>query len=132
MPEFPPPELSKLHFGLQIEDQAVQWYLAQNPGARLLDHGFRWRGGEIDLILEEPSQLWLGRTELVFVEVRARMPGAWVSGIESVQGVKLRRLRAGITVYLARYRGKAAGARLDLLAWDGTNWEHLRDACPET
>lgn len=122
------PELSKLHFGLQIEAQAEEWYLARNPGSRLLDRGFRWRGGEIDLIFEEPSRLWQGRTELVFVEVRARLPGSWESGVDSVRGTKLKRLRAGITVYLSRYRGQAYGARLDLLGWDGTSWEHLINA----
>jgi Holliday junction resolvase-like predicted endonuclease len=124
--------LSKLHFGLRIEAEAAKWYLERNPAARLLERGFRWRGGEIDLIFEEPSILRPSCTELVFVEVRARLPGAWESGVESVRGVKLARLRAGITVFLSRYRGRAHSARLDLIAWDGTNWEHLKDAAPET
>lgn len=120
--------LSKLHFGLKIESLAERWYLDKTPGAHLLARNFRWRGGEIDLIFEEPSRLWPGRTELVFVEVRARLPGAWVSGVESVQGAKLRRLRQGISLYLSRYEGRAFGARLDLLAWDGSCWEHLPSA----
>lgn len=129
MNELPPEELSKLHFGLRIESLAERWYLERTPQARLLERNFRWRGGEIDLIFEEPSRLWSGRTELVFVEVRARLPGAWVSGIESVQGAKLRRLRQGISLYLARYQGQAFGVRLDLLAWDGTAWEYWEAAC---
>jgi Holliday junction resolvase-like predicted endonuclease len=125
----PSPEkpISKLHFGLQIEKRAEAWYLARNPDARVLERGFRWRGGEIDLIFEEPSRLRPGAIELVFVEVRARLPGSWESGIESVRGHKLKRLKAGVTVYLARYRGQAQGARLDLLGWDGAGWEHLRN-----
>ena len=128
--DLPPEPLSKLHFGLRIEARAESWYLERVPSARLLARNFRWRGGEIDLIFEEPSQLWPGRTELAFVEVRARLPGAWVDGIQSVQGAKVRRIRKGIALFLARYRGQAYGARLDLLAWDGTAWEYWQDAAP--
>ncbi len=126
---------SKLHFGLAIEARAEAWYLAEHPGARLLARNFRWRGGEIDLIFEEPVAR-VGTAgpgwELVFVEVRARLgvtrSRPWPSGVESVQGGKLRRLRNGVSVYLAgHYRGQARSARLDLMGWDGDRWEHLRN-----
>jgi putative endonuclease len=123
--------LSKLHFGLQIEAQALRRFLDSAPeGTRLLARNFRWRGGEIDLIFEEPSRQRPGFTELVFVEVRARLEGAWVDGISSVGHAKLLRLRRGTELYLSRYRGRARTARLDLMAWDGHSWEHWRDACP--
>jgi putative endonuclease len=120
------PALSKLHYGLQIERMAEGWYLRCAPeGTLLLERNFRYKGGEIDLIFEEPG-------ELVFVEVRARDRAGWVGGVESVGPAKIRRLRRGVDVYLARYRGHARGARLDVMAWDGIAWEHWRDAVPCT
>lgn len=123
--------LSKLHFGLQIEALAERRFLDTAPeGTYLLERNLRWKGGEIDLIFEEPSLKRPGTTELVFVEVRARLEGAWVDGIQSVGRTKLRRLRRGTELYLSRYRGRARTARLDLMAWDGASWEHWRDASP--
>jgi putative endonuclease len=124
---------SKLHFGLQIEAHAEEWFLSRAPaGTRLVERNFRWKGGEIDLIFEEPCRARPGRTELVFVEVRARLEGAWVDGVSSVRHPKLLRLRRGTEVFLSRYRGTAYGARLDLIAWDGERWEHWPNACPPT
>jgi Holliday junction resolvase-like predicted endonuclease len=123
-----PPRRSTSAFGREIEESALRWYLERVPGARLVGRNFRFRGGELDLIFEVPSGQKPGRSELVFVEVRARGPGAWVDGVASVDGRKLLRLRRCIAVFLAQYRGPAWGARLDILAWDGRGWEHLEDA----
>jgi Holliday junction resolvase-like predicted endonuclease len=121
--------VSKLHWGWKIEAQAEAWYLHQSPRAILLARNFRCRLGEIDLIFEEPSDPAspLGARELVFVEVRARLPGSWETGIESVRPKKQLRLQRSMRYFLAHYEGLASGARLDILAWDGQNWTHLRN-----
>ncbi len=114
--------LSKLHYGLQIESQAEIWFTQKFPSAQLLNRNYRARVGEIDLIFEVPGG---GGIELVFVEVRARLEGGWEDAVESVGLRKRFRLRRVIDLYLSKYKGKALGARLDILAWDGKSWEHL-------
>ncbi|MCM2279367.1 MAG: YraN family protein [Oligoflexia bacterium] len=96
-------------------------YLLAAGNRTLLARNFRCKAGEIDLVFEERG------VELVFVEVRCRLKGGWVDGVSSVTFGKQRRLKRAIAQFLARYRGQARSARVDLLAWDGKAWEHLRD-----
>ena len=106
-------------YGLEIETRALAWLRANNPKLRLLDRNLSWQGGELDLIFEEGP-------ELVFVEVRARV-GGWVSGIESVGPKKRQRLLNSIDLFLARYRGKAKSARVDVVDWDGNCFRLYRN-----
>lgn len=115
----------KRAFGNRIEERAAQWYTA-NRGARVIARNFLKRTGEIDLILEE--KLPDGRYELVFVEVRARDPRSWVSGIESVSFPKQRRLQRTAEIFLSQYRGKATRLRFDVMSWDGESWERIHNA----
>jgi putative endonuclease len=112
---------SPLHWGLRIERLAEAYLLARGPPIRVVARNLRFRCGEIDLVLEE--ERGDGALELVFVEVRARGAGAWVPGAESVDGRKRRKLERAISLFLARYHGRARTARLDVLAWDGRAWE---------
>ena len=66
-------------------------------------------------------RLWPGRTELVFVEVRARLPGAWVSGVESVAGAKLQALRSGVAALSGALRGASLRGEVGSagLGWRG-------------
>ena len=114
----------KLHFGLEMEKKAAQ--LIVDAGAHILMANFRYQGGEIDLIVEE-RDVGTDAVTLVFVEVRVRRKGAWFRGIESVDGLKLLRLKRGVDRFLARYRGHATGTRLDLMVWDGDAWTRYRD-----
>ncbi|MDR3608785.1 MAG: YraN family protein [Oligoflexia bacterium] len=118
---------SKLHRGLAIEEQACRYLLIsrRQEEARIIARNYRWRGGEIDIVLEENRRN--GAIELVFVEVRARTGDFWVSGIESVGFRKQLRLRRSIERYLARYSGRARTVRVDILAWDGKRWEEARN-----
>jgi putative endonuclease len=109
-----------LEFGRDAEERALLYFSAQ-PGVRLLDRNYRFRGGEIDLIFED-------RDELVFIEVRARAAGGLVQGFETLDWKKRHRLERVIRHYLARYRGTAKRLRLDVLSWDGKAWTHLRNA----
>ena len=108
--------------GKRAEDEAIEWYL-KRKAAVLLVRNFRCRRGEIDLIFEETGQ----DLELVFVEVRSRAWGAMVSGLESVQRRKQKRMTFTAQVFLASYRGVAQNIRFDLLAWNGRDWEHYPD-----
>jgi putative endonuclease len=90
-----------------------------------LHRNYRCKGGEIDLVLEE--EVSSGQFELVFVEVRSRGAGAWVSGVETVDFRKRLKLSRTIRYFLAGYRGRAKSLRVDLLAWDDGVWTHLRN-----
>lgn len=106
-----------LDYGKETEDLALEWFLKKFP-ARLIARNYRCKMGELDLVFEQDL-------ELIFVEVRARQVGAWVSGIESVGPKKLQRLRKAINHFLIFYRGRAKQIRVDILAWDGETWTHL-------
>ncbi|MGK5084081.1 YraN family protein [Bdellovibrionota bacterium FG-1] len=122
---------SALHWGWRVERDAETWYRQKFPQARFLERGFRCKVGEIDLIFEEPpAELegsGEGATELVFIEVRARLPGGWQTPLESVGLSKQRRLRRAISWYLSGYRGQAETARLDVLGWDGRQWQYFQN-----
>jgi putative endonuclease len=94
-------------------------------GWRILASQVRYRVGEIDLVAEEPlpDRGWA----LVFVEVRSRGAGFWVSPEESVKGVKLMRLRRAVTLYLAGYRGRACEVRIDLIAFRDGVMSHYKN-----
>lgn len=111
---------SRLHFGKAMEEKALEWFKARHSDCRLLARNYLIRGGELDLVLEDAG-------ELVFVEVRARLPGSIQSGLESVTLPKQLRLRRAIRHFLARYQGPARSARFDILAWDGSQWSHYPD-----
>ena len=103
--------------GVQAEADAAQWFLLQFPESRLVCKNYRSKLGELDLIFES------GRI-LVFVEVRARLAGSWVTPQESIGPHKQKCLVRTIELFLSKYRGRAQGLRLDLLSWNGKNWEH--------
>ena len=116
-----------LEFGKERERSAEDFLLSSGDRV-LLARNYRLRTGEIDLILEEIKQTQSGPIlELVFVEVRARVQGALQSSVESVGWKKRQKLCRTIRKYLAEYRGGAKTLRVDLMAWDGKEWEHLRD-----
>lgn len=110
------------------ESRALDYLLAE--GTRLLlARNYRCKGGEIDLVFEEnletdPWEMF----ELVFVEVRSRFSGSWQSGVESVDCRKRQRLAHAIRHFLMGYRGRAQTLRFDILAWDGSEWVHLKNA----
>lgn len=120
-----------LEYGLQVESHAAEWFLAHHPNSRLIARNFRCKGGELDLVFEEEiavdsaEAVTEGALELVFVEVRARREGSWVSGLESVGFRKRLRLGRAIQHFMVKYRGVASSARCDVLAWDGRRWMHV-------
>ena len=80
---------------------------------RILECGFRIRGGEIDLIAEDGD-------ELVFVEVKARSSSSFGDPLEAVTPVKCRRIIRAASVYLQARGGWDRPCRFDLVA---IRWE---------
>lgn len=96
--------------GQACEDATRYWLEAQ--GCRTLARNYRWRGGEIDLIMRLGSRL-------LFVEVRARSNPRYASAAESVDGRKQARLRRTASHYLAcRWRGPPPPCRFDVVVWE--------------
>ena len=120
---------STREIGSQFESQALEWLMSRvstKAPLKLIARNFSVRGGELDLVFEQ----WLasGELELVVVEVRARQPGSWVGGLESVDAFKRRKMKRALGVFLLNYEGLAASIRIDVMAWDGREWTHVRDA----
>jgi len=110
--------------GARAESAAHDFLLAQ--GLRPVTRNYRCPHGEIDLVMCDGE-------ELVFVEVRLRRGGAWVSGVESVDGRKRRRLLASAEHFLQRHREHAGrGCRFDVVGVDGADaapgFDWVRDA----
>ena len=128
-------DFNALDFGLEVEKSAAEWFLIHHPTSQLLARNYRCKSGELDLVFEEkvysdvdgPEKAERG-VELVFVEVRARCEGSWVSAVESIDLRKQKKLRRVIEHFLAQYRGRAHSARFDVLAWDGKHWTHVPNA----
>lgn len=86
--------------------------------------------GEIDLVM-------LDGTSLVFVEVRYRGPGAWTSGLASVDAAKQRRLvRTGELFLRDHAEHRFRPVRFDVVAATRGNYrlacEWIRDAFDAT
>lgn len=110
--------------GRDSEDWVFE-LLGASPGSRVLCRNYRWRGGEIDLIVEEQSH---SEVELVFIEVRARKSGGTISGLESVTFRKQQRIRQTAERFLSKYRGPAQSVRFDVVEREGNNFTHYRNA----
>lgn len=110
--------------GLEMEGQALAFLQACGQ-YRILGRNYQWRGGEIDLILEE--ERGDGHLELVFVEVRSRSKEGWVEAIQTVNFRKQLRIKKSIQHFLCHYRGGSQRLRFDILTWDGSKWEHWVD-----
>ncbi len=115
------PPRSPSEIGRAAEDAALAYL--QRRGLTLVTRNWRWRGGEIDLILEEGDCL-------VFVEVRCRRPNAFADAAASIDRRKQRRLWQGAGLYLARHGERPA--RFDVVALTpaegGYRIEWLRNA----
>lgn len=114
------------NIGARAEKCVREMY--EQRGFRFLESNFRTKGGEIDLVFEEPQESFGSRaTLLVFVEVRVRRQG-WVTGIESVDWRKRRRIERAAREFLLSYRGNAQEIRFDIAEWDGGRWRICQTA----
>ena len=98
----------------------------RKAGMDILARGFRYRGGEIDLIARDGS-------ELVFVEVKTRTSDDFGNPEESVTWVKRRKILRTATYYLQSRSALEQPCRFDVIsirvdAQGDPVLEHLRDA----
>ena len=102
------------------EAEALAAAYLRERGLRLRQSNYRCKGGEIDLVMEQGSQL-------VFVEVRYRSNPRFGSAAESVDRRKQRRLAIAALHYLQRHRLDRP-CRFDVVALGGPEVVWLRDA----
>ena len=108
-----------------LGERAAEKYL-RDAGMGIVDRGYRFRGGEIDLIVRDG-------TELVFVEVKTRTSQEFGNPAEAVTRAKRRKLLQAASSYLQSRGMMQHPCRFDvisiLLGSDGSSrLEHLRDA----
>ena len=78
-----------------VGPQAETWALhyLQRKGLKLIERNFQCHSGEIDLILRD-------KEDLVFAEVRYRSQNSHGTGVETVDGVKQRKILRSAEYYL--------------------------------
>lgn len=77
-------------------------------GWHLKKTNYRIRGGEIDLIMEDPTGV------LVFIEVKARSSQSFGTPAEAVNAAKRRRLKLAALWYLQETGQQEASCRFDV------------------
>ncbi|MEM9383618.1 MAG: YraN family protein [Pseudomonadota bacterium] len=83
-------------------------------GLQPIDRNYRWRGGEIDLIMRE------GQDTLVFVEVRYRARSLITAPEETVNATKRRKVVTTARHYLAKHpQLHFENARFDVIGLSG-------------
>ena len=98
--------MSRAETGHRGEAAAARWY--QKQGCRLLDHNFRTRMGELDVVVQEPDGT------IVICEVKTRAENALASPAEAVDLPKQRRIVRAAQVYLQTTGQSDAPVRFDV------------------
>lgn len=112
--------LQRLLRGRDGEDRAAQHL--QRAGLKLLGRNVRYRGGELDLVMQEQDAL-------VFVEVRVRNNTRYGSGADSVTVRKQQRLILAAQLYLQQHpEHQRRACRFDVVSITGTDLQWLKNA----
>ncbi len=106
--------------GLWGEDKAES-YLVGEKGMVCLEHRYRTKAGEIDLIL-------LDGDCVVFVEVKTRRSGVPGSGMAAVNIAKQKRIANAALLYLVKMKWTERPARFDVIEIYGDDILHIPDA----
>ena len=93
--------------GLWGEDTAKS-YLEDECGMSCLEHRYRTKCGEIDLIM-------LDKDYIVFIEVKTRISGKPGCGLESVNRRKQQRIAKAATLYLMQHKMLNHAIRFDVI-----------------
>ena len=106
--------------GLKGEEIAAQ-YLSEH-GMRLLEHRYREKTGEIDLIMEDGDTL-------VFVEVKARFScTSKGDGLRAVTSAKQKKIAKTATLYLLKHGWMRRSIRFDVVEVGGEDILHVPNA----
>ena len=115
-----PAALQRLWRGRDGEDRAARHL--QQAGLQLLARNVRFRGGELDLVMQE-------RDSLVFVEVRVRNNTRFGSGADSVTLRKQQRVILAAQLYLQQHpEHQRRACRFDVVSITGTDLQWLKNA----
>ena len=93
--------------GIQGEITAAE-YLTGKLGMDLLEHRYRTKAGEIDLILKDGDTI-------VFAEVKTRKTGEPGNGLSAVNPAKQKRIAQAATIYLMQKNRMRETVRFDLV-----------------
>lgn len=97
-------------FGAAAEELAARHL--RRSGCRVLSRRYRWRGGEIDLIVRDGGVL-------VFVEVKARSKTAFGTAALAVTPRKQARLRRTAARWLSEHGPAGGPCRFDVVCVEG-------------
>ncbi len=96
--------------GNLAEKQALSFLLKHH--LELIERNYSWRGGEIDLIMQDENCL-------VFVEVRMRNNGRFGTGADTVGPRKMRKIASTAEHYLANHEiPRNLDCRFDVISID--------------
>ena len=102
-------------------EKAAEEFLTEKYGMILLEHRFRAKCGEIDLIMSD------GDTT-VFVEVKTRSTGKTGEGLSAVSYEKQKRIARAAMLYLMNTRQMNRAARFDVVEITREKTIHIKDA----
>lgn len=110
--------------GADGEERAASWYAA--AGYVVLDRNWRWRHGEIDLVVRRGSTI-------AFCEVKTRRTSSFGQPADAVTARKQARLRRAAAYWLCARGTHLAGpdvreVRFDVAAVTGTRVSVIEDA----
>lgn len=111
MPVAPEP-LPENHCAAGRRGEEHAWAFLSGKGYRLLARNFRYRRGELDLIVEAPDGT------LVFVEVKANRSAGSGRPLERIDGRKVRQLQRLAQRYCALERQEHRDMRFDVVGID--------------
>ena len=106
--------------GLWGEDEAEK-YLTREKGMKCLEHRYRNKAGEIDLIL-------MDRGTVVFAEVKTRTTGDRGNGLAAVNVTKQKRIMNAAILYLMKMKWMDRPIRFDLIEIHGNDILHVPNA----
>ncbi len=113
--------LERIALGRAVEERAAAWYRAN--GYDVVDRNWRCRDGEVDIVaVRRRDRL------VVFCEVKARRSTRFGTAAEAVGRNKQARVRRLAAAWLSGHRGRGAGIRFDVAAWDGGRFEVVEGA----
>ena len=106
--------------GVLGEQEAAE-YLTEKYGMTLLEHRYRTKAGEIDLILKDGDTI-------VFTEVKTRLTGPSGNGLSAVNFAKQKRITNAAILYLIKKGWMRKLIRFDLVEIQGNEILHIPNA----
>lgn len=97
----------------KLGEQIASSYLSSH-GYKVIEMNFQKRWGEIDIVATDPSA-GSGQEVLVFIEVKTRMEGDFISPEESITSWKLKTLVKSANFYKSSHPNTPSAMRIDFV-----------------